>query len=971
VLAVLPAVLSGFGWAYHSHGNPAQKQSCLPSLGDTVAIDRHVSSAPAEEPSRPTGSAAAYDAFISYSYHDDDDLASALQTGLQRFAKPFYKLRALHVFRDRENLSAQPELWASVEGALASSRWFILLASPGTVASSWVNREVSWWLEHRTPERFIIVATSPGLAWDAQLGDWAAGAPVPPALRGALAKEPLWASLVNLPHEGMRRLPDEIIANIAAPIWNRPKDELVGVHLREHRRFIRLTRGAVAALFLLTAAAVVAARLAVVAAENATHQRNLAASGELAAESLKFDTANPVTASQLAAAAWRIAPTIQARESLLQAYAQPERAVFTTFGPLMADGPQSVAFSPDGKVLATTTNLGMSLWNLSTGREIGSPITITGGVCAVTFSPNGKLVATAADDGTVRLWNVATSHPFGRQIDAGSDQGGGGCGLAFRPGGKMLATDGPDGSLRLWNLHTEKQTGATMTVGGGGAEQMAFSPGGTILATASRKGTITMWNVVTHTRVGPPMTDPGGLGTVAFSPRGQILASTGSDDIRFWSVGKRREIGAPIVIGHNGANAVAFSPTEPVVATADADGTAKLWNLVTHRRVGPVMAAGNNGAYGSVAFSPNGKWLATTSDVGITRLWSLALYGPVGQPLKVGGHAAVTGVAFSPGGKILAAAAANGTVRIQRISSRPQIGPTISTPSHGGVTGAAMSPDGAVLAVAEGRNVWLRSMATHKLISPPMPGVNAANAQGLGPNVLAFSPNGATLAFVSTVDNDTAIRFWDIATKHQIGRPISNLSGVAAVAFSPNGKILASGGYGQTALLWNAKTHQRIGVRMQVGNGFSLAQAVAFSPDGNILAVAAGDQIRLWNVATQQPDGAIIIAGHGGDSAIAFSPNGQLLATADADGTVRLWDVATQQQIGPPMTPSKAGGVYAVAFSPNGKLLATADGDGTVQVLDVAFPRDLAHVACSIAGHYLTPSEWNIYAPGAPYQKVC
>ena len=935
-----------------------------------MATNQDVPSAATGEPSQLPGDAAAYDAFISYSHRDDEDLASALQAGLQRFAKPWYKLRALRVFRDRANLSARPELWESIEEALTSSRWFVLLASAGAAVSSWVNREVSWWLEHRSPERLIIVATSPGLAWDAQLGDWAADAPVPPALRGALADEPLWASLLHLPHEGTRRLPDEVIADIAAPIRNKPKDELVGDNLREHRRSMRLARGAVSALALLTAAAVVAACLAIVAAKNANHQRNLAASGELSVESEKFDTTNPTTASQLAAAAWRIAPTVQARESLLQVYAQPERAIFTTSGPLMADGPQTVAFSPNGKILATATSLQVRLWNIATRREIGSPITIVGGECAVALSPNGRLVATATDDGTVGLWDVTSGHPAVAPIDAGRDQRGTGCGVAFSPDGRMLAAVGSDGSIRLWDMRSIKQVGTPMAAGGD-VGQVAFNPAGTMVAAANGKGTITVWNVATHRRIGPPMTDPGGLGTVAFSPNGKILASTGSDDLRFWSVRTHHEIDPPLIIGHNGADSVTFSPTEPVVATADADGTAKLWDIATHRQVGPVMAAGDSGAYGSVAFSPDGKSLATTSDIGITRLWSLALYGPVSPPLTVGRHVALTGVAFSPGGNFLATADARGTVRIWNLVTRRQISPSITTPGHGGLTGVAFSPNGKNLAISGGGDVWIRRMATHKQTGPPMPGVNAADVPGLGPNVLAFSPDGATLAFVSTVNGDTAVRLWNMAAHRQIGRPIRGVGSVAAVAFSPNGKILATGGYGQTAFLWNAQSHRRIGEGMSIGSGFSLAQAVAFSPNGKTLAIAAGDKVQLWNVATQQPDGAVIIAGDGGDAALAFSPDGQLLATADTDGTVRLWDVDTQQQIGPAVTASETGGTNAVAFSPNGELLATANADGTGQLLDVAFPRDLTRAACAIAGRSLTPREWSIYAPGEPYEKVC
>ena len=88
-----------------------------------------------------------YDAFISYSHQDDDKLAPALRAGLERFAKPWHRLRTLRVFLDSANLSADPRLWGSVEEALGSSRWLVLLASPNAATSEWVNREVAWWLE--------------------------------------------------------------------------------------------------------------------------------------------------------------------------------------------------------------------------------------------------------------------------------------------------------------------------------------------------------------------------------------------------------------------------------------------------------------------------------------------------------------------------------------------------------------------------------------------------------------------------------------------------------------------------------------------------------------------------------------------------------------------------------------------------------------------------------------------------------
>ena len=91
-------------------------------------------------------STAGYDVFISYNRRQDGWLAPALQAGLERFAKPWYRISALRVFRDTASLAASPELWGTIEAALRDSRWLILLASPEAAQSSWVDREVAWWL---------------------------------------------------------------------------------------------------------------------------------------------------------------------------------------------------------------------------------------------------------------------------------------------------------------------------------------------------------------------------------------------------------------------------------------------------------------------------------------------------------------------------------------------------------------------------------------------------------------------------------------------------------------------------------------------------------------------------------------------------------------------------------------------------------------------------------------------------------
>ena len=222
---------------------------------------------------------------------------------------------------------------------------------------------------------------------------------------------------------------------------------------------------------------------------------------------------------------------------------------------------------------------------------------------------------------------------------------------------------------------------------------------------------------------------------------------------------------------------------------------------------------------------------------------------------------------------------------------------------------------------------------------------------------MAFSPDGKTLA---TAGNDGTVRLWDVATRAQIGAPFG--SGVRTVAFSPDGKTLATAGNDDTARLWDVATHHQIGppLRQQgsVSRWPSAPTARPWPPEATTGRSGCG----TWPPTPSRradPSGTDVV------HAVAFSPDGKTLATAGNDGTVRLWDVATHAQIGAPFGqrrergglqprrqdprhrgprrhgaavgrrhPAQSGRrsapeVSAVAFSPDGKTLATAGPDGT------------------------------------------
>jgi formylglycine-generating enzyme required for sulfatase activity len=211
------------------------------------------------------GSAMGFKAFISYSHAADQQLAPALQRGLHRFAKPTFRIRAMRVFRDETNLSNTPQLWSAIEGHLARSEYFLLLASPQSAKSKWVRKEVDFWLSKKSLDTLLIVLTEGDVVWhqDANDFDWTMTTAIPSILADRYVEEPLytdlrWARKATDLSLGNPRF-KSAVADLAATLLQRSKDELVGADVTQQIRVRRLVAGTIAALATLTLASVSAA----------------------------------------------------------------------------------------------------------------------------------------------------------------------------------------------------------------------------------------------------------------------------------------------------------------------------------------------------------------------------------------------------------------------------------------------------------------------------------------------------------------------------------------------------------------------------------------------------------------------------------------------------------------------------------------------------------------------------------------
>ncbi|MFF3069183.1 hypothetical protein [Kitasatospora sp. NPDC057936] len=732
---------------------------------------------------------------------------------------------------------------------------------------------------------------------------------------------------------------------------------------------------------LVTALALVATATAtglLVAQQNAAdtnHQRDIAISNQLSIQSQQLGATDPTLARLESLVAWRIAPTAQARYAMLTTAALPRIAAL----PSDTTGTQALAFSPDGKTLATGNAEGtVRLWSVADRQQAGMlPTADMGMVKALAFSPDGKVLATGNHFGPARLWNVATHQQIGENL--ASANSGSSNAVAFSPDGDTFAVGSADGTVRLWNMATNQQIGQPLN-NPSDVLALAFSPDGKALATGILDGTARLWNVTTHQEIGQPLTIKGttaltnAVRAVAFSPDGGTLATGGDDGTaRLWNVATEQQIGQPLTTA-KGTNAnttvvraVVFSPDGGTLATGAEDGTARLWNVATGQQIGQPLTTAD--MVSTVAFSPDGKTLATGGN-DAAQLWNVAAYEQIGKP-PVTSTGNMNAVAFSPDGRTLVTAGQYDGVRMWNVSSTPprQIGQSL--PDSSFTSTVAFSPDGKTLATGTdlggtAGTVRLWDAATRQEIGRPLPG-------GLV-NVVAFSPDGKALA---TGSGDGTVQLWDVATHQRIGEPFSTSGDVNGLVFSPDGRNLATSDVDGPARLWNVDTHQQVGEPLAAPDDVPTT-AVAFSPDGNTLAVAARDTtVRFWDVETRHQIGQPIAGRIGIGNAMAFSPDGKALATGSGDGTVRLWDVETYQQIGQPLT-GDVGYVGAVAFSPDGKTLATgwSDlahlGNGSAQLWDVGYLVDTPAWLCSRVQRSLSGAEWAKYVPVGPsYRKTC
>jgi WD40 repeat protein/serine/threonine protein kinase len=587
-------------------------------------------------------------------------------------------------------------------------------------------------------------------------------------------------------------------------------------------------------------------------------------------------------------------------------------------------GVRGVAISPDDKLLATIAawDGAVNIWDLDSRRLLETPEANEASE-SVAFSPDGKMLAFATRNHGVKLWDVQghrelTRFPreTGGRYEAPA--------LGFSPNGRQLAISALDGPVVLWDLATQAP-GLTLKGHSSPSQCLVFTPDGQTLVSGSWDRTIRVWSLTNGQQIAVFTNLTGYAHCLAVSRDGKTLASGGSDTtVRIWDLAQQRQVA--VLTNHTfWVSGVAFLPDEKTLASVSADCSIKLWETGTWREVSTLR--GSPDELWGIAFSSDGKTLFTGAKGGKILAWDGRPRPPKARVLRRPDDA--RGFAVVSHG-IPICRHRNNTFSLWNPLTLRELPehPALDVGSWDRQIQAALSPGGERAAFPTGQGlIFLWDVQRERVIAR-LPGPS-------GLSFVEFSPDGKFLAAVAA---GTSLRLWSVERSGEAATLTS--SGAAPwinPTFAANGEAVAVGNDDGTVDVWDLRRKERGANHWKAHNG--TVDGVAFMPDGKRLVTVSEDcTAMLWDLGDLETHREVrsFARAQNAFRSVAVSPDGQRIAAGTMGGLIKLWNPTTGQQVGTlkgvndwmdPNRPGQQDAIYHLAFlPPDGNTLISGTG---------------------------------------------
>ena len=866
-----------------------------------------------------------YWAFISYS-HADKQWGDWLHHSLETYRVPkrlvgkpsrdgHVPKRVFPVFRDREELPGSSNLGDNITSALAASRYLIVICSPRSAASRWVNEEIKTFKAMGREDRVLclIVDGEPNATSKPELGLLEC---FPEAVRFRVGPdrqvtdeptEPIAAD-ARPGKDGKANARLKLLSGVLGVAYDELKQ-------RDRQRRIRQRIQIAAAAVLLVA--LLGGVFVFKELQRRSEQRKALAEAHFASGLKALDRGESAFALAWFASALRHDPSNQLLVSRATSLLVQRRWVMPAGPPLPHGGPVVAAeWSPDDRRIATASSDGFIrvwdaetaqpltnplpqpqanavtwssdgtqlissgepealVWDATTGKQVGSGLGFIGGARQAQFSRDGSAILTASADGTVGIWDaqskqrrVTLPHP-GPVFFA-----------SWSPDGKRVLTASLDETARLWDAGSGLPVAPPIKLKGFPFAG-EYTPDGRRFVTAS-DNVAEVWDAITGEAVFRVQHETGVL-AARFSPDGKLLLTGSLDQTgRFWDSATGTAVGAPLQHGE-AVQFASFNRSSDRALTATSEGNAQVWDVANGRRI--TEAFRQRDALLSASFDGSGKRILTASKDHTAQIWRLM--PGTSSPVVLAAGDWITSATFENGGNEVQTVSRNGATNVWDAASG-----RLLRSSNTEAPFAAVSADRSRRALLDERNMSITVVdaASGKPVRAPITAPSPVMAAALSPDGQRFC---AGLY-------DSAVHCWDVASGALLFEPIKHPQFVRGVSFSFDGRRIATACADRGVRIWDAATGQSTAEPLwhEVP-----VQDVQFAPDGTRLAVATTDgKALLWSTARPVPVAEPFVHDKPYVRAAHFSPDGRRLLTVTSQ-TAYVWDTVLLSEPAPPWLP--------------------------------------------------------------------